>query len=372
MSCPAMEWHGLPNRILRGALVRCPVVTAFLKVLPALCSTACIGPAEELEAGPGPIDGGLAEIRTFEDYCATLQLVWQRRESECLGGTPEDFVQLTAICDAFRERLAAGRLAFDIARARDCIGAWRTMSCQQLQGRGATECIQVLVGTLGESQPCGAGDCSPGLSCQSAPGDEDGCPRICIVRRLREGEECDRRAPACMPGLFCDSRSGIPRCRARARIGEGCWDGTSCEDFPDAYCSSAGTCAKTHEEGVACRYSGECRSDLGCVGTATAAVCRVEKRIGEGCIPGLNECIGVLAYCNDDERVCLLRPRIGDACGVPAIEDSSCLLGFCSAESGLGICSAHHPVGARCTTDRECVWRQCEDGICVVPAGICE
>lgn len=149
-----------------------------------------------------------------------------------------------------------------------------------------------------------------------------------------EGQPCGQLG--CAPGLFCQTTTGIPTCRALLAAGQPCSAANQCQD--KLFCnfqSATPTCTERLEGGARCTSDQNCKS-------------------GE-CVPGT--CAGSAQTCFSDT-----------SCSRRCSDDGS----FCTTDSncGTGMCSVS---GTFCTSSTQCtgIGETCNFAIKCLP-GLCE
>ena len=187
------------------------------------------------------------------------------------------------------------------------------------------------------------GECQDGLYCNVAGS---------CATRLQAGMTCNVSA-ACMEGLACIN--GL--CVGPAAPGMvcdpvmGCAEGASCNPQTNL-CESLGT------SGVTCESDANCIEELFCGALSPSCVDRGDKGDAcdtmDGCLPGL--------ACRS-AGLCRARSQVGEGC-VPGTQQ--CAIGALCDPSGvcLGL-SADRGIGEPCGDHAQCETLQCEGGICI-------
>lgn len=275
------------------------------------------------------------------------------------GGAPEAYLNLLLAvelnCENFQDAQAAGRVAFDQAKAKACLDTLGATSCGQLL-RGSSlfpeacyealaprvaagglctsafdiECVAgfcdntdaaactaggrcVTSATLG--QPCsGTVRCARGLVC----GTTSVCEAPPVITLVGLGADCTASTTACNDGLFCDG-SVTPRvCAAPKGL-------------------SANCAAVPCEPGLRC--------------DSVSQTCATIVALGATCEPGKGQCAGN-AYCGPGNK-CLATPVLGADCTPVAREAIFCLDSWCKpapAPATTAACAPYTAPGAACDT----------------------
>jgi hypothetical protein len=332
-----------------------------------------------------PVERQAAPTAPFAGFWLERATTRSARQAACFKIPP---AKEESVPPALIEAVAAGRLQFDAARARDCLSALGSLSCAELlaglDGEPAG-CAGVLEGLVPEGDRCGVdeecrdpqhlacveatsgscgrscaarialgGDCSggrclPGSSCRLF-NDEGAPPRFQCATLPLEGQPCTE---LCAPGLFCsreayDGFEGIDEGVCRARIAGG-----------------------------SCKNDWQCPLPLFCLREGGAAAGRCEPPragLGETCAPGQNECVpGTSCAALANGFACQVLPGLGGACGYLEAspgksETVGCASGSCDLARGLrrGVCVERPGPGAPsgATASAPCdFWNRCGDGL---------
>lgn len=186
----------------------------------------------------------------------------------------------------------------------------------------------------------------------------------------------------CADGLYCDSQKV---CRPQATSGQSCLRAAMCAS---GVCGSDGICGNIN--GAHCQSPQDCRSGI-C--NSETLRCQTSCQVHRDCdyahfCDATHACAPLLhngAACTESKQceagVCNSDDTCGQQNGAPCGQDATCLGLACQMESttcGLaqgfacsdaaacltGFCDATH-VCASCRNDLDCVWGQCEQGLCV-------
>lgn len=192
----------------------------------------------------------------------------------------------------------------DIPKARDCVSAVTTRSCQTT-APNFTEaaCADAFIGRLNDGECCDdRGGCGAGLVCEEGNGGAGYCSR-----EGGYGETCFRQT--CVAGASCQNVDGEPVCLLSQQL----------------------------TSGAICERTFDCAAGLSCQGVGGQTVSR-----------------------------CLLRPEVGEYCGLP---ERPCAAGlYCVGQPGFGSLCATQPgaENASCGEDRDCgAGLSCASGTCV-------
>jgi hypothetical protein len=235
----------------------------------------------------------------------------------------------------YDDSLAAGRMAYDGERERDCWRDRETLDCVDLEGQPSCfgRSIEGLVPSggdcfarwecgdehycayddacpgrcapragAGEACPDGANQCDDGMRCLGDP------ERRCVVpTMLAEGEVCDQtiRTSTCEEGTRCQTAPGKPsdsqrRCRAAPGAGEPCDSWIKCDaglvcvvplKITDPN-HDLGVCRTEAAEGETCEDSGDCAAGLRCVDDGYSTM---RRRCARPLASGA-ECTGLTDY----------------------------------------------------------------------------
>jgi|GEM_PF-3205285 len=273
--------------------------------------------------------------------------------------------------------------------------------------QSAAECLEALVGTLGQGACCDRrGGCGPGLFCERPDGADTGScqpagasSEACWTRPCQPGLVCVRSACTpyaqlgdpciinnvfgaewiasnCGAGLYCDDSQQPSRCvSADKGVGAPC---ECLECAADLYCNTRQTpavCQAYRAEHEACTDTDKCAAGLDCAkGTCRKIASLV---IGEECHGGSNECAqGVAgANCVDDGSGvsrCKAPGLLGDPCD-PELETGCALDYDLVCDQTTHTCRALPSLGQACQgrcADRINVF--CAGATSEAPSGVCQ
>lgn len=373
----------------------------------------CDGSSSPADAGPdaaAPPDGAIVipDRVPLALYCELAPTFWCAWLDRCRRGC-EPFFEGTGAsadgwCSALAAQVDAGRLAYDEARASECLRLAQSElaaiceageesrgalhDCLPFEGLGAPGDACVLPFPLEDT-------CDPSRGTCSALPFADRCPGTCLAH-LAEGDACDPTsagAAACAPELMCIEAScerppgegedcteepcadglrcvvedaGVATCRSVGGLGdpceapEACADGLGCSPDTDQ-------CVETLPRGAACRSDEECADVDHCTAESTCA-----PRLGAGAVCEDGGCQAGLT-CAFDADVGELRCQASAALGDP------CDPGIC----GEGLWCRHAEGERRCapvgSLEDECAgepaWspeRRCVSGTFCNDTGKCE
>jgi len=384
----------------------CPAKRMFLV---ALLGAGCNAKKPDASQLPGP-DGsaagdgtpGLAadqapgsQAMAFTQFLDEQFKVWSARWVACFnsplevlspGGSP----LYDDTPDHHAYSLEQGLVVMDQAKARACLDALRTVSCEGLASeayRGV--CTEVLVGQVASGGFCDwPQDCrSPGDSCTRT--EMYGCHSRCTPEpRLAMGEACGGEQ-RCVAGTSCQPMTGTAesRCQPLRAEGASCPDGASCAPGtwcqPFAYGAHQGTC-RSFQAGLACQGWWQCPYAHACLipDGATAGTCQPGRKKGEPCaLQGkellggpVSDCAkGLFCYPGaGDQLRCGAGYELGEACpelDVGAMNPLSipCRVGACRPDAtGKRLCQPDQKAGDPCGNDRACgAGLACSGGKCV-------
>jgi hypothetical protein len=305
---------------------------------------------------------------TVTEFCRSAVEAIVRYESRCFGGSVEMWRAIfeSLNCDATAASAAAGRLAYDPARAAACLSQLEQASCTN--STDSVDCAQAVVGQANPGGACNDlhtvfSECAPGSYCDAAA---YACGGTCR-QYAPAGGSCALPATGtrvrCAPHTSCDTTTNI--CVADAAEGQPCG---SC--VTTQYCDRAGADGGTSVSGVcrprqtsgACPTGVECQTGYTCSTANGAKTCVRWKFTGEACIIGQNECYP-LTYCGADGRCSADGAPGGASCGKQANgETVRCARGFFCASNST--CQPQKPPGSVCTT--------LEYGACAGANGHCD
>ncbi len=317
---------------------------------------------------------------------SVLARAFQQNGGECrLSETTEGL-------DEIFERVNAGTIVYDAARASQCIQAARSCNFND----GERLCRSIFQSVPTEGQPCDEdGGCAPGLFCNGEISPDSCTPPFCQPRKAL-GESCSSRSECqgqevftpglCGPpeadGLFFDDSVCLTRSsRAGAGEGETCGDVVENNHVVDTTCApeldclrvedvdsnrfwNTGTCVPRAGLDASCEDI-ECAADLLCMG----GVCRsftVQNNVGDPCVALNNPERGSAQFCNEFLGLICIEGQCqnagdgsrGSLCigrGLNALCNDGL---FCRLESpeSAGTCEPQLEIGAVCSgfSDNEC------------------
>lgn len=315
---------------------------------------------------PGTPDPGPA---TVAEYCAAITETYASKFAACSPYT-EDVLRFEMefygfSCPLLAEAEAAGRLAYDRAKANACLSAFAAMSCFDLEHSEellSSDCIAGFGGQVPPDGTCAlvghAIECEAGAYCEAdacsveAPGrcvvygqeneacgdsvnyrlcgeglgcsSSDICLPLVTVPFASEGEECAGRH--CQDGLYCGDVEGVSRCLPKVAV--------------EGQCATWDACAR----GASC----------------VDGVCVAWKRAGAVCTVGEDQCV-TGTYCDAATSTCRPWPTAGATCGTPeGGEQRDCIDSWCKVEPAApeaGTCMPYVALDAQCDPAQE--WTQC-------------
>ena len=189
-------------------------------------------------------------------------------------------------------------------------------SCAYTDGRGFPICASgsscqfngyLCVPYLGESQPCGAGDCGDDLYCDL--GTTVTCQKRKTSGTCTYGYEC-------AAGYVCTGSAYAKTCTKVKLPGDSCTQGQS-ECYGLSFCGDNGKCTRTgvgENQPCGTNPKGEyiqCGTDLYCDRAAAAqssavfgfSTCQRQQPTGSNCSYSL-QCAGISAYCDSATSLC--------------------------------------------------------------------
>jgi hypothetical protein len=334
-----------------------PLATSAVLAVAAALSTACQDPARRSSTSTAALD-----------LCRSASAAVQDMLGRCEGATGPQVAAWRASADAFCRSLsaevAAGRTAYDPARANACTASLATLGCGDAAAAGPTAagalalpaCAGAVAGALASGATCFDDvDCRPGLSCSAAF--TGTCPGTCAAPAAA-GESCALRP--CGAGLACDVGAGAT-CQPTAGAGGPC----PCR--AGAWCDRSGTapvCRAVKGGGSSCSGPAECADGLACAGSPST--CQPFRGAGSSCTPTAPGCAPGLA-CDPASGTCQAAPAAGRACVVTVSATNftlPCLDGWCDA-GATRACVPYKADGQSCTQDIQC------RGFCDAVAKVC-
>ncbi len=262
----------------------------------------------------------------------------------------------------------AGVIAYDGARAADCLDALRTRSCSRAHERDrAPRCEAVFTGTLAAGQACmNDAACASG-SCAADCAANQCCAGTCLGNARSapvpvalgavcadptSGDASDIQA--CVEGAYCDVE-GTSRCTALRPAATACESTFQC-GYGLACFGAPRICRVPPGLGAACLLvEGDSWCDRGTECDRATMTCVRLTDEGEACDPAGDHCRGNLT-CSDATRLCTRYPAVGQACVFHCDGRAYCRR---TPEQVDGICTALERDGVACADDG-----QCAGGIC--------
>lgn len=277
---------------------------------------------------------------------------------DALGGAQDAIANLT-------QGVAAGKIRYDGAKARECIDAFAQSTCDRANAFSnrvtSPSCLQTFTGTVGDTGACYF--------------DEECISQVCNV------PSCNM---ACCPGSCV---GGTPP--GRPTIGQHCVSKDRCVD---SYCAGVGTpnatCTAFKGNSAVCTSSEECMPGLACVTQGTSRTCQPLQptlgacmstndcaQLADTCRAGKCQTGGLTGTactsidecqqqhpCDPTTMKCTVLAGIGESCaGYPQCRD-----GYCDAQ---GFCRAKTPNGGPC--DAATGSSRCESDYCDTANGMC-
>ncbi|HYJ10383.1 MAG TPA: hypothetical protein VEX18_15270, partial [Polyangiaceae bacterium] len=253
------------------------------------------------------------------------------------------------------EAVAEGRVEYRAEKARACLDAIATLSCEADLAIDADFCEGLFAGSLEPGADCTLdAECAGGMQCKVGTS----CPGTCGPHAAL-GEACTEEN-RCEPGLSCliDAEDG-GTCILPTGSGESCTLRSSCSTFytclgldssdPD----STGTCEPrdalfSGKLDDPCAFAGArgvlCEPNLVCQhGGAITGVCREPVGSGEACVMALPEPCPAGEYCRITSLeatpfvgMCSKSPAVGEACDNPGGFPVLCPVNaYCDEQTGL-------------------------------------
>jgi hypothetical protein len=228
--------------------------------------------------------------------------------------------------------VSAGKVIYNAGKARECVDAIASMTCDTTDGDERTffpiPCFETSAGTLH------AGDtCALGIECISGTCDVPSCPDACCMGTCTGDTPPAFNLPI---GAMCSSQLISSECEAAA--------------FCD---STTHMCTALKPDGATCNNGNECDFGLGCAGSPK--ICKALPTLGEACPDN---------QCRDEGTVCLgTCVKVGLA-GDPCAADAACST-FYRCDTAMGKCAEGPGLGDPCTFSGEC-W---DHAFCDVPNG---
>jgi len=334
------------NRVL--ASPRLPLFGALAFALAAVFAAAC-GDDDVGPPGPGPvaIEAYRAELEGADcDFAVRCGLMPDRQTCLALDRASDETLQLISSA-------VFGDVRYDATKARVCVEARRTRSCEELLSiarQVEAACKGVFTGSAPEGGPClVAGECAAEGVCDrsACAGTGDACCLgACAPLPAKAPVGGDCSAVPCVDEAYCDQSDGSEggggggmaagTCVVRVDNGQACTDSNGCKD--GQRCGD-GKCYILSKEGGQCNPGLEraCLSiDDWC--DPASSKCVKLPAAGQPCTPGSNRCQGH-AYC--DAGTCRLRPKEGEACtgeGPHCLGDLRCEMNVCVAPGTPRVC----------------------------------
>jgi len=285
-----------------------------------------------------------------------------------VGATEDDgkcTERLRFLCDASltRPEAAPWRKYFD-----NCGAAFAEPSCQQMEIKVRSACVEPSEATKADNTECIFGECGANSTCMGA------VPRgrgVCQPRLPANSPHCgtnsdiDALLPqgACQTGLICNIESRT--CQVPAKLHGSCSGNTTCD--VNLNCVK-GTCVAPLDAGTACSDDTECGAGLHCIGSNNRQLCRGPGLPGESCkVVAVNQqqvlwqqnlCdITQGLRCDPDTSTCGLARLVAQKEKCTTL--NSCAGGYCSGilsnePTDRGVCEPYVPDGSSCKSTAEC------------------
>jgi hypothetical protein len=321
-----------------------PLLIHALILAPAI--SACSNP----NGGPIPLESYATEYAraacATSDRCGTGYFVAFLTQEQITNCTTQmaQFLESNLVAQ-LKTSIAAGRIAYDGAKARACIEAAAESECGA--SLTAEDCLDTFQGLIPDGGACTTDEeCAATSRCSGA----DGCTAGTCVHVPQRGEAC---TVECSEDAFCDGDSDI--CLARLSNGAACTSEVQCESIScvDGVCT-----ARTRPgEGEACVSS--CASNLVCAANDEGMrVCRAPRTDGTCTAP--QDC--------PPDQLC----QEGGTCGPYPIAGQPCSYACASGSRCIeGTCLAIIETGSACERNGECRTYHCDAGTCA-SAFVCE
>jgi hypothetical protein len=329
------------------------------------------------DRGPSP------QVMAYTQFLDEQWKAWSARWVTCFNTPPEALAPgrsplYDEAPDQHAYSLEHGLVVLDQTKARACLDALKTVSCEGLAGDSfRSACAQALVGHVASGGFCASPD-----DCQNATDlclqkEMHGCFSRCTAQPapVAVGELCGDRL--CVAGAACSLTAGgvETRCHALGTEGMSCPDRLSCAAGtwcqPAAPAADPGTC-RTLQVGLACQGSWQCPPAYACVipGGAASGSCQAGHKKGEACaLHGKDLSIGPFSDCANglscypdaaSQYKCGVGRELGEGCGELDVGGMNpltipCRVGSCRADgAGKRTCQADQKAGAACSSDLPC------------------
>ena len=310
------------------------------------CGGSCFG------RRPGPASASA--------MCQALIPALGARPGELWRGLPGPYLgpvlALNLNCQNFEEAQAAGRVAFDQAKAKVCIDSVNAMTCAEVRAGGSLFTPACAEAVAPRVAPGGLCTSNVGIECVAGFCDQSATTACTTggrcVTSATLGQPC--AAPmqcaaglVCGPSVTCEARSSITIVGAGANCAS---IGTACAD--GLYCDSLVTprlCAPLRTAGATCSGTAPCLQGLYC--DTASSRCLVTPKLGEACVQGQGRCAGN-TYCGA-ANTCIPSPTVGADCRASAGELVVCQDSWCPpavAPATARACTAFAAPGAACST----------------------
>jgi len=304
------------------------------------------------KADPGPASAAA--------MCQALIPAIGAKLANCGGGLPGPLagpvLALSLNCQNFEEAQAAGRIAFDQAKAKACIDTFNAMTCAEVRAGGSLFTPACAEAVAPRVAPGGLCTSSVGFECVAGSCDQSATTACTTGGRCLSlataGMPC--AAPvqcaaglACGPSGTCETRSATTIVGAGANcttIGAACADGL--------YCDGSVTprlCSPLKAAGATCSGTAPCLQGLYC--DMASSRCLAAPKLGEACVQGQGRCVGN-TYCGAG-NTCIPSPTVGGDCRPSAGEPVVCQDSWCPpaiAPATARTCTAFAAPGAACST----------------------
>jgi len=346
---------------------RAPIASAVIAALVG-CSSPPSIPLEVLGAEYG------------RATCAALHSCYDDTVLELFTGEPvagcDDRVAGrfdNGLLPRYQAAIDMGRMTYDASQARACIDSIAGEGCAAVSSRTTAACDNLFIGYVAAGGACAIDEeCSGDSYCNT----NSACPGTCQARG-GSGASCTANA-ACQSGLVCASGAcaapggaGAP-CQTDGVVT--CGGGLICIGSFDP---GPGTCRTTASvlaaaSGAECDITRAqlCMNGLACTTMGSATVCAPDGIApGAACHAAFPDACQSGYYCSgtgmgDIDGSCAALPTAGMPCAAVFLGPITCAQG---ATCERGMCVTIQANGGACTTNDDCLGRQCNSGVCRAP-----
>ena len=259
-----------------------------------------------------------------------------------------------------RAAVAAHKIDYDGERARQCVDAIASQSCDVTAHDvhvAPPACGEMLRGRVADGDSCSIdAECASGTCVLPAGCMEDHC---CVgqCRATQDpgaaGAQCDKERD-CKTGLVC----GVDRtCHVPAGDGQACRSDRECQDGLGcvAVTDMPGTCHALPHAGERCPFQRCANENLRC--DRAANTCAVIGLPGDRCAAPA-EC-SIYTECDLAGGLCREFPTLAMPCDGTCRDGSYCLL---DSSGQTGTCMALLANGSLCDGDQQCASGFCAEG----------